>query len=105
MRVEAELVHHLLIVLVHQAMEAAGPRGRVRVRASEGTGRVVLHLDDDGPPLELAEEDGTPLRRGRPLGVRLGAELLRRTGGSLGVVRRLRGNSVELRLPRVRRRV
>lgn len=100
-RVDSEALHHLLVTLLMGALEAAPAGGRVRLgAASAGDGRrVVLTLQDDGPPLDLrarrAETD-----RGRELAVRLAAALLKAGRGRVRIVSGVRrGNRVELWLP------
>lgn len=98
-RVDAELLHHLLIALAYGALEAVRPRGRVRLSARKAGGRVALVLEDDAEPIDLAIADGAPPRAGRALGLRLATALLARSGARVALAPLRRGNRIELLLP------
>ncbi len=98
-----EMLHHLLTTLVYYAVEAARPRGRVRVRveragATEGK-TVVFGIEDDGPEDEELRAWQTQPIRGRTLGCVLSSRALERVGGSLQVTRSNGRTTTKLTLP------
>ena len=87
----ADQLQQVVMNLALNAIDAAGPKGTVRVRArSEGTD-AVLELDDDGPgvPAELRGRIFEPFFTTKPHGSGLGLPLVHgivtQHGGSIGV--------------------
>jgi signal transduction histidine kinase len=72
-----------LVNVGKNALEAAGPGGRVTIRVANGSGRAVLEVEDTGPgiPPEAAARIFTPFfstkERGQGLGLTLVQEILR----------------------------
>jgi C4-dicarboxylate-specific signal transduction histidine kinase len=97
-RVDAELLHHLLLFIAFGALEAVRPRGKVELFARKVGREVVLILEDDAEPIDLELGEGEAPRAGRALGLRLASVLLARSGGRVSVAPRKRGNRVEVRL-------
>lgn len=97
-RVDAELLHHILLYLALGALEAVRPRGQIRLFARRPGRSVVLVLEDDAEPIDYAMSEGEAPRSGRALGLRLAAVLLGRSGGRVAVARRRQGNRIELHL-------
>jgi C4-dicarboxylate-specific signal transduction histidine kinase len=97
-RVDAELLHHLLLLLSFGALEAARPRGKVELSARKAGREVILILEDDAEPIDFEVGGGEAPRVGRALGLRLASVLLARSGGRVSVVPRKRGNRIEVRL-------
>jgi hypothetical protein len=93
-RVEADVVHHLLLAAVYLALEEAG---RARVTAREVAGRVELAVEHPapGPP---RREDGA--LRGRALVGAVAEVLLARSGGRIAVEHGGAATRVVLSLPR-----
>jgi signal transduction histidine kinase len=106
---EAGLAGLVLDNLATNAREAAGPGGRVELRAVGGSaGGVNLLVVDDGPGLPEAVRRGLfrPLASTKPggagLGLALSAELARAAGGELRLVRSDEsGTEWSLRVPAV----
>jgi C4-dicarboxylate-specific signal transduction histidine kinase len=97
-RVDAELLHQLLLSLALGALEASRPRGKVELFARKVGREVILVLEDDAEPIDLELGEGEAPRAGRALGLRLASVLLARSGGRLSVAPRKRGNRIEVRL-------
>jgi K+-sensing histidine kinase KdpD len=97
-RVDADLLHHLLLFLALGALEAARPKGKVELFARKAGREVILILEDDAEPIELEGGEGEAPRVGRALGLRLASVLLARSGGRVSVAPRKRGNRIEVRL-------
>lgn len=100
-RVDTEALHHLLVTLLLGAFETAGRGDRVRIDAEPSGRRVVVRIRDDGPPLH--HEPARPeMLRGRELGVRLAAAVVKASGGRVRTASGVRrGNRIELWLPAV----
>jgi signal transduction histidine kinase len=97
---------HLLVNLLGNALDAAGPGGDVQLRLEESDGEALLTISDSGPgpPTDLAERLFEPFTTGKPGGVGLGLAAARqvaeRHGGSVGW-ERLDGRTLfHVRLPR-----
>lgn len=86
---DAGQLTQLVVNLLTNALEAAGPGGSVRVRAEEAEGRVALEVWDTGPgpPPEVAARLFEPFVTGKPEGVGLGLavarQVARRHGGEV----------------------
>ena len=101
---DAALTH-----LLDNAVNAAGPSGTVRLKASSEGGRVAVEITDDGPGMTaefIRDELFRPFRSKTEGGSGIGAfqarELLRRCGGDLVVVSREgAGTTMRLLLPHV----
>jgi putative PEP-CTERM system histidine kinase len=93
--------------LVQNAIEAAGPAGRITVRLRREGDTSVLEVDDDGPgmtPEFVHEHLHHPFRSTKPGGFGLGLyecrELARKAGGDLAIDSAPgRGTTARLRLP------
>jgi signal transduction histidine kinase len=79
--------------LTRNAREAAGPNGRVEIRARPGDPNLWIEVDDDGPgvPAAIADRIFEPFVSAREQGSGLGLAIVRRTIEALGgTVRYLR---------------
>jgi signal transduction histidine kinase len=93
--------------LVQNAIEAAGPEGRVAVRLRRDGDASVLEVEDDGPgmtPEFVRERLHHPFRSSKRTGFGLGLyecrELAREAGGDLAIESAPgRGTVARLRLP------
>jgi len=93
--------------LLQNAIEAAGPAGRITVRLRREGDTSVLEVDDDGPgmtPEFVYEHLHHPFRSTKPGGFGLGLyecrELARKAGGDLAIDSAPgRGTTARLRLP------
>lgn len=74
------LLERVLVNLIENGRVAAGPEGRVVVRARAGDGEVVLTVEDDGPGIapELREKLFRPFVTSRAEGTGLGLFLVHR---------------------------
>jgi signal transduction histidine kinase len=109
---DPELVAQLLLGLVTNAAEAAGPGGSIELRARREDGGVVLAVADDGPGVAAADRERvfepffTTKERGTGLGLAMADRIARAHGGALRVVDGAgagpggRGACFELCLPR-----
>ncbi|HVX64362.1 MAG TPA: ATP-binding protein [Pirellulales bacterium] len=109
-RLEAdpEQLRHLLMNLILNAVEAAGPGGWVRVEwGDEADGCCHVRVLDSGagPPAEFIERLFEPFSTTKPEGVGLGLTVARQVaeshGGRLEFSRRLGATCFELTLPTV----
>jgi nitrogen-specific signal transduction histidine kinase len=96
-RVDPDATHHVIVGLLLGALEAAGPGGRVSLRARVAGRRVVLEIRDDGRSIESAARGHPP--RGRALPVGVAHAVLRSFGGSAKSLPVRRGAHVALSLP------
>ncbi|MEK8049191.1 ATP-binding protein [Ideonella sp. DXS22W] len=106
---DAEQLIQALYNLMHNALQAVGPGGRVELSAQDdaATGMLVLACADDGPgiPPEIAERLFEPFvtRRGGGIGLGLAVvqQVVQAHGGQIRVGRSDWGGSLfECRLPR-----
>jgi signal transduction histidine kinase len=104
-----ELVLAVRLIL-ENALEAAGPGGRVRIQCAQEGESAVLRISDSGPglPDEVREAQGAPFRTTKPghigLGLALAHRAMRRHGGELRFGEAgSPGTTVELLLPKSRR--
>lgn len=106
---DAEQLIQALYNLMHNALQAVGPGGRVELSAQDdaATGMLVLACADDGPgiPSEIAERLFEPFvtRRGGGIGLGLAVvqQVVQAHGGQIRVGRSDWGGSLfECRLPR-----
>jgi signal transduction histidine kinase len=81
---------HLLLNVLTNALEAAGPHGWVEVRMSEPSGNCLIEVLDSGtgPPPELADRLFEPFVTGKPEGIGLGLMVAKQVaeahGGRIG---------------------
>ncbi len=86
---DAGQLRQTLLNLVLNAVEAAGPRGRVRIelRAAAGQATVRIYDSGPGPPPQVADRLFEPFATGKPEGIGLGLTVARQIaeahGGSL----------------------
>jgi signal transduction histidine kinase len=75
-----------LLNLLLNAIEAAGPAGRVELNARSRDSNVEIEIRDNGPgiPDELADALGEPFVTGKPEGVGLGLALAKQVAGDHG---------------------
>lgn len=99
-RVDADAVHQLLVLLVSAALAESPPEGRVQVKARAEGRRVILSVTDDGTRLEMPPRK-VAASRGRELTLAVADVVLRGNGGRIVLAERRRGNQVELALPAV----
>jgi signal transduction histidine kinase len=89
--VDPDLVAQVLLGLVTNAAEAAGPGGRVELRALARAGDVVLAVADDGPGVSAEPRERvfepffTTKERGTGLGLAMAERIARAHGGALRV--------------------
>ncbi len=87
---DAGQLGQLIVNLLSNAVEAAGPGGEVEVRVGRGGERVVLEVFDSGPgpAAEIAQRLFEPFVTGKPEGVGLGLAVARQVaeghGGTIG---------------------
>lgn len=105
---DPDAFHQLLLNLVQNATEAAGPRGRVDVRTQSLGDSVLVAVRDDGPGVPAARLGGIfePFHSTRPGAMGLGLALCRRIarmhGGTIHAVNVIpKGLEVAVRLPRL----
>lgn len=101
---DAELLKDCLDNLIENALDAAGPGGRVEIRLEGDGGSIILQVRDSGPgpTPEVADRVFEPFATGKPEGVGLGLTVARdavaASGGTLAW-RRDAGETVfEIRL-------
>lgn len=99
LRVDREVLHHLLQSLVFAALEAVAGRGSVALRAEERGGEVAFVVEDDGEVNEDPAGWRDQMRRGRPLLCAVADTTLRKRGGHVEVARRDGRTRIELLLP------
>jgi signal transduction histidine kinase len=86
---DAGQLGHLLVNVLTNALEAAGPKGKVDVRMQEDASRAVIEVRDSGsgPGTTVAERLFEPFVTGKPDGVGLGLAVARQVaqahGGSI----------------------
>jgi signal transduction histidine kinase len=105
-RADLESLRAAVLNLVTNAIEAAGPGGRVTVRTFHHEGMVGIEVGDDGagPPARVAETLFEPFVTSKPEGVGLGLVLARQVavdhGGTLTWKREEERTVFRLMLPR-----
>ncbi|HQR30971.1 MAG TPA: ATP-binding protein [Anaeromyxobacteraceae bacterium] len=99
-------LRQVLVNLVRNATEAAGPGGRVTVRVSAGGATARVEVEDDGPGIgegaaaRLFEPFFTTKARGTGLGLAVSRAIARAHGGDVtGEARLPRGARFTLHLP------
>jgi two-component system, NtrC family, sensor kinase len=86
----AEKLRQVLVNLVRNAAEAAGPGGRIAVAIAERTGEAEVAVEDDGPGVPAAAKEKlfepffTTKPRGTGLGLAVSRAIARAHGGELG---------------------
>jgi signal transduction histidine kinase len=109
-RADAPALRGALLNLALNAIEAAGPGGRVELDAAWDEEAFSVRIGDNGPgpPPALAESLCEPFVTGKPEGIGLGLTLAKRVaeahGGRLAWDRRDGETSFRLTLPRNRKR-
>jgi signal transduction histidine kinase len=103
----AEKLRQVLVNLVRNASEAAGPGGEVRVRVGERGGAAELAVEDSGPGMDeevrarLFEPFFTTKPKGTGLGLAVSRAIARAHGGELAAGSAAGGGArFELTLPR-----
>jgi len=102
---DATLLSHLVSNLAINAMDAAGPGGKVVVSQQQDGSRLEWRIADNGPgpPPELAESLFEPFVTGRPLGIGLGLAVVRHAtiqhGGTVHFERNDGWTTFVVRLP------
>jgi nitrogen-specific signal transduction histidine kinase len=99
-KVDPEILHHMLLTQVYEAVEAVRPRGTIRVSACRGASSLLFAIEDEG-----CDDDTLPgwrelQRRGRPLACAVAAHILGKLGGALSVTHEKGINRVAFELPR-----
>jgi signal transduction histidine kinase len=87
---DEELLERAFENLVRNACEAAGPRGRVWVRALQQRGGVLVRVEDDGPGFQSSKVDGlrpffSTKAGGLGLGLPMADKIVRLHGGELSL--------------------
>ncbi len=101
---DAELLRQLLMNLVLNGIEAAGPGGWVRVETARSNGSVIMRVFDSGPGPEqhVAGKLFEPFVTGKPEGIGLGLTVVRQIaeahGGTIRYIRQ-GATCFELTLP------
>jgi len=105
-RVDPDQIRQVLVNLVSNAVDAAGPEGEVRITARENATHVALLVNDSGPGVDssirgrLFEPLVTTKARGIGLGLALCRRLVERNGGSIRLsAGSLPGAAFEVELP------
>ena len=98
-RIDPDALFHLLLTLVHGALEAVVPDGRVRVSAKHQGRRVILSVSDNGRQVDLGEIRRGSTPSGRELAIRVADAVLRLMGGRASAELQRRGTRVDLFLP------
>jgi signal transduction histidine kinase len=110
-RLDGNEIQQVVLNLVMNAVDAAGARGRIRVRAEQDGGDVRLCVEDDGPGVreDLVERLFEPfvsskdVGRGTGLGLAVCRGLVESVGGSIRLTQGvLPGACFEVALPIVR---
>lgn len=103
---DASELARVLLNLLHNACEATGTRGSVRLRASDAAGRVVIRVEDDGPGVapeieaRIFEPFVTSKAEGTGLGLAISRRIVEGHGGSLRYERLApRGSAFVVELP------
>ena len=107
MRADRDQIVQVLHNLVKNALEAVGPRGRVRVRASRDGEEIAVSVSDDGPGVRPEDMDRlfepyftTKGGGGTGLGLAIAQRIVREHGGRIDVDSRPgAGATFTVRLP------
>jgi two-component system sensor histidine kinase HydH len=98
--VDADLIRQVLLNLLLNADEAAGPAGRIRLRARAVEDRVEIAVEDDGPGIpgeargRIFEPFFTTRARGSGLGLAIVRQIVVAHGGRVDVDDRRGGGTV-----------
>ncbi|MBK9036491.1 MAG: HAMP domain-containing histidine kinase [Myxococcales bacterium] len=101
-------LRQVIFNLIKNAIEAAGPTGRVDVRLTETAAEVVVAVHDTGAGFDAAAREHlfepffTTKPRGTGLGLAVSQAIARGHGGELELAPAAAGTRVALRLPRAR---
>lgn len=99
LRVDREVLHHLLQSLLFATLEVASGQGAVSVRAVRRGRRVAFEIEDDGEVDEDPAAWRDQIRRGRPLLYAVADDVLGKRGGRLEITRQDGCTRVALELP------
>ena len=99
LELDPEVIRQLLVSFFYAAIEAAAPRGQVRVHAQRRAGGVAFVLEDDGEVGEDPRRWAEQMRRGRPLLCAVANRILEKRGGRLEVERDAKCTRIAFVLP------
>ena len=102
---DASQLRQVFVNLIDNAVDAASPKGVVRVRAEAGAGTVTISVEDTGPGVDpgtlrrLFEPLVTTKQKGIGLGLALVKRIVEHHGGTIGYEPRGGGARFVVRLP------
>jgi signal transduction histidine kinase len=77
--IDSNVLHHILLTLIYQALEESEPAGAVAVAVSDSGGSLIFAVDGESP---IEVDPGTALR-GRTLAHSVAEAILRERGGRI----------------------
>jgi K+-sensing histidine kinase KdpD len=99
LKVDREVLHHMLQSLLFAALEATSAKGMVAVRARLQDDLVAFEIEDDGEVDEDPAAWREQMRRGRPLLCAVAQNVLQKRGGRVEAARDEGLTRVALLLP------
>ncbi len=107
---DRDKIHQLILNLVLNAVDAAGPQGTVLLRAANVEGWYILEIEDNGPgvPAEIADRIFTPFfttkepGKGSGMGLAISRGIAEKHDGTLDYRAGAQGSVFSLKIPLVR---